>query len=274
MYQTALTSKRADRVVWRYLKKNHRLKPSQLPAVLTDRAVARSRKGVMGQIIVRRYSGVIKNRTVQMLKDFMERTGESREAMATTMKASKTVPKGVVRLADMLLDPRNSRTSIARLVAESGADVADMIEHYSRGAAHLRKWEAIAMAANHLPHAMRELIRLAMPRKLLCRTCLGSGKVRKQSNYKTPTEPCQTCKETGWEGEMPKDAQFSMDKILQISGLIQANEGLHIQQSMQVGVKVEGRLMERIVGLSDPHDVIEALPSEAPRSVLTEGDRS
>lgn len=251
-------SRLADKVVWKYLRRTKRLRQTQMPAVLADSPILRSRKGVLGQITVKRFSGVAHNQARKTLEGFVERTGEDREGISGMLKCSPRAPKGIQRLAEALVDPRNSRKSIAYLVAETQADVADVIEHYAKGAVHLRKWEAVAAAALQLPAVMRDLIRYAVPRRTLCRTCLGAGQVPGQRNHKKAKEPCQTCSSSGWEGIIDKESQYAIDKVLQIAQVIEEKGSIQVQQNMQVNANLDGRLMERIVGMSDDSDVVDA----------------
>ncbi len=235
--------------------------------ILSNRVTHKSRQGELGRVIVRRFSGVDQNKAHQALVKFQQNTEESHEGIASTLMASKTLPKGMRRVAEALLDPKNKRKSLSFLVAENGADAADVIEHYAKGAVQLNRYEVLAMAAKEMPRVIRDLIRYTIPKKTLCKTCLGHKEITVQGKHgKRLPEKCLTCQGTGWEGDLGKGNEFAIEKVAAIAGFLQdsAKNSVNVQvQQNNVTQVTQGRLMERILGLSEAEDdVIDVTPVE------------
>ena len=259
---------RVQRYLWRTIKCSKPGVARHLPPEMRNATVFRSKKGPMGQVVVRRWTGVDTNYASRALRTFVKNVGDSNEAIAHTMASNPTVTKEIRRLSDALLDPKNSKKSLAWVVAETGTDAAAVVEHYAKGAVHLKKWECVAMAAQDMPRMVREMIRFSLPKKGLCRTCLGARKIVVRNGRKPATEEvCLTCGGEGWTGELSKEALFAMDKLTEISQLIEKKGPLvAVQQNTTMVSGGNGsRLMEKIVGLSDEQDIVDGEVVELPQ---------
>ena len=246
------SSHQVNRYLWQTIRGSRRER--WLPKELKNEVVHRSRKGPMGVVIVRRWSGVDQNYTARALRTFAKNVGDSNEGIAHMLNASPTITKEMRRLADALLDPKNAKRSLAWVVAETGSDAAAVVEHYAKGSVHMKKWESVALAAQDMPRMVREMIRFALPKKGLCRTCLGARKITVRQGRKPATEEvCLTCNGEGWVGELTKEAQFAMERLQEIAQLVEKTPLVAVQQTNNTVNVDAGRLMERIVGLSDDH---------------------
>src|SRR5438874_1189210 len=97
----------SDRIVAQYVNRRTGGDPSKIPDVLTNKIIHKSRAGEIGQIVVRKYTGTVENKASIALQKFVANIDSSHGEIAETMMASKTLPKGMRRVAEALLDPKN-----------------------------------------------------------------------------------------------------------------------------------------------------------------------
>jgi Zn finger protein HypA/HybF involved in hydrogenase expression len=233
----------------------------------------------MGRIEVRRMTGLNTSPAAAIVKRFESLLGDgNREELAEKLEAlpAEKLTKEELVFVE-LVKTGSRRKSLARLMAEAGVKPSNVLKHYAEGALALGKIEAAIEVSRNQPKLVKDLLRNALDKELVCQVCVGTGTVKQKTTSKEESVECPGCKGDGFRIRSSKHKTYAMDRVLELGKLKEKGApGVQVSQTTQVGVNV-GRtdgFMERMLKTSDEvlygrkNDVIEA---EA--RVLEEADK-
>jgi hypothetical protein len=244
--------------------------------------IATSRKGPLGQIVVRR-KGLAPSRAATVVKKFVDNIGgkedlaEKLEAVGEELNATQK------KLLDLLHDPLRTRHSLSRLIAESGTEPVSIMKLYARGAIELGRVEAAIEAHKGLPALIRNLYKHAFEGLGICDVCAGIGKTKVQAGQGSKEGPiCWKCQGSGKMETTSPHKEFAVQKLLEVTKSV-GKDGTNINIQTNVGVKIGGEgILEKVIKASDEvlwgkSDVVDAevknISSEGGGSVPSQ-DRS
>lgn len=240
----------------------------QLPEFLQDKVVKKSRKGKVGQIVVRQLSGVQKNPAAQLARKLENEIAPSRDDLVEKLEASPTAGKQIKEVAALLLSRPDF--SLARAIAECKADVAGVLDHYAKGALALKKMETVLQLYQEMPHLMRDIMRHAIDKEVDCEICLGVGKVPFKGGGKSLTSKCPRCGGTGRCWQSSEHKEFAVNKVLQLSEMAPGGRGPLVEVKQAVQVNQGGAGSDVLAKLSKAAD--EILYGTASQRQLSSGD--
>lgn len=226
---------------------------ADLPDQLKDKVIKRGKKGPVGQIVVRRISGVENNAAARTARQFEENVG-GKEDIAEKLEAVKAgLNKEQLFLLELLKIP-GSKKKLPRLLAESGAEMTGVMGAYTRGALLIGQTEAIIEAAKNLPRVMKDLAVHALDGQGACSICAGSGQVAPKAGGKQETKPCPLCHGSGTSLQSSKHKEFAITKIMEVGKLIERGPMVQVNQQTAVvnnnGVGI-GATMEKVAMMAD-----------------------
>jgi len=215
--------------------RNNGVKAEELPEMLRDDVVKRSRKGKAGQIVVRRLSGVQKSTASSLARKLENELSDGREDIIEKLEASGTANRAVKEVAAILV--ANPNFSLARAVAEAGADVVGVLDTYAKGALALKKMETVLGLYKQMPNLMRDIMRHAMDEESQCEICFGVGRVSGRAGGKTLNAVCPRCHGTGKTRVSSDHKEFAVQKVLEMSEMLPKKGGgpiVNVNQAVQV----------------------------------------
>lgn len=204
-----------------------------LPPQLQDTVTKRSRKGKAGQIVVRALSGVQKNAASQLARRLENELSGGKEDVVEKLQASGNTSQALARVVETL--QVRPDFSLARAIAEAGADVAVVLDSYAKGALALKKLETVLELYKQMPHLMKDLMRHAVDRKSTCDVCLGLKVVQSRANGTQLSRACPRCGGEGETFESSEHKEFAANKLLEISEMLPKKGG---GMAVNVGVQV------------------------------------
>jgi hypothetical protein len=189
-----------------------------------------------------------------MLK-LQNKIGEGfRDEIAEKLEAIEpSLNKETKNLLALLKSPGTRNKSLARLVAESGADPAQVIRKYADGAIELGKLEVAIEAHQNMPLVVRDLVRHSLDQQGICRVCGGLGTLEPRVK-REGAEPmkCSTCSGTGVNLEPSAHKQFAVEKLMEITDLVRSKAP---QQVVNVGIQTnvgkDHSFMEKITKIGE-----------------------
>jgi hypothetical protein len=225
--------------------------PQRMPAFARDGIVAKSKKDALGQLAVRNISGMVTNTTQRVVKRFEESIA-SRDALIERLEAAEEALRPPEKqLLSGLRD--NPKKSLARLIAETGCSAIRIMKMYVEGTRVLGENDALVLVAQEQPNLVKDLVRNALDRNVVCMTCVGSGKVKARKNEVEERQICPQCGGKGTQFESSAHKEFAMTKLIEMTRLAPREKGPMVQVQQNVGVNVAGggAFMERILKTSD-----------------------
>jgi hypothetical protein len=227
------------------------LTDSLLPVPLRDTEIARSRKGKLGAIKVREYSGVVTNGASRLVRKFESDLTTGRDDILEKLEANTENPQSIVRLIEIMKE--RPKVSFARAIAEAKADAAVALDAYAKGAIALQKVETLINLYKEMPALFRDLMRHAIDREETCEICLGVGQVQPRAGANKLSKPCPRCSGSGRVVTSSKHKEFAMQKALEMSQLLPEKKPLVqvSQQQMNMTVSAEGGLLEKMSKVAD-----------------------
>lgn len=223
-----------------------------LPESLKDSVIKKTRKTELGQIVVRRISGVENNKGAQIVRQFEENTGGRGEIIEKMEAVIESLPKNQLLLLDAL--KADNKRKLARLLAETGVTLPSLMKSYTQGALLLGQTLAIQEAARNLPRILKDLASHALDGTGVCSICVGSGKVPARKGEREETRKCPLCRGNGTTTTISKHKEFAVQKILEVAKMTEKATGPTVNVNQQVGVKVSGGgggTMEKISMMAD-----------------------
>lgn len=224
---------------------------SMLPVPLRDTEVARSRKGKLGTIKVREYSGVTANAASRLVRKFEYELTEGKDDILEKLEAAPDSPPSIARLVAMMKE--RPKMSFARAIAEAKVDAAIALDSYAKGAIALKKIETLLALYKEMPALFRDLLRHAIDREETCELCLGIGQVQPRAGSNKLNKPCPRCSGSGHVVTSSKHKEFAMQKALEMSQLLPEKKPLVAvsQQQLNMTVSAEGGLLEKMSKFAD-----------------------
>lgn len=239
----------------------------ELPDQLKDSITKRGKRGPVGQIVVRRVSGVVDNAAARTAKQFEDNIG-GKEELADKLEAVKgSLSKEQLALLDMIRGDTTNRR-LPRFLAETGAELTGVMTAYARGALLVGQTEAIVEAARNLPRVMKDLALHALDGKKACYVCSGTGAVAPKKGALKETKVCPLCRGEKEMVQSSKHKEFAVTKILEVGKMIE--RGPMVQVNQQTAVRVDatggstGMAMEKIALMADKilHDRVDVVEAE------------
>lgn len=224
-----------------------------LPDALKDKVIKRGKRGPVGQIVVKRVSGVVDNAASRTARTFEENVGGLGE-IADKLEAIKpSLNKEQLVLLDLIrADP--GKRKLARLLADSGAELTGIMSSFARGALILGQTEAIIEAARNLPRVMKDLALHALDGKKTCYVCCGSGTVAPKKGATRETKVCPLCRGEKEMIQSSKHKEFAVTKILEVGKMIEKGPMVQVNQQTAVVNNNSGGAgiaMEKIAMMAD-----------------------
>lgn len=254
------------------------VREAQLPKKLRNTVVAKSRKCAVGTIRVRRYTGVEKNAASKILKKFEANAG-GKDQILEVLESTEARDHPWIKKLLLASRDKVKNTSLSRLIAETGIPISTVVTEYTRGVVFLNQQEAITAAAEGMPHAVRELLRMASPNMDLCKTCLGVGKIPTRPDHTTLTMECLACHGLGRVLTAGEKAEFAIRELKELSGMkaqgtpqVQINSVKNTQNNVLLNGAGESlattllQMNERLLhgqGVSGPPQIEEETPIDA-----------
>lgn len=188
--------------------------------------------------MVRNLSGVQNSSAAQLARKLENEISPDREDLLEKLEASGTTNQAIRKVAG-LLELRKD-FSLARCVAEAGADVAGVLDAYTKGALALRKTETVLEIYRQMPHLVRDLARHAIDQEQDCEVCLGVGKVTAVAKGTSLTKSCPRCKGSGKTLSTSEHKAMAVKELLEISEIKPKKTGLALNVNQGVQVNVPG----------------------------------
>lgn len=224
---------------------------SDLPVQLSDHVTKRSRKGKAGQIVVRALSGVQKSSAANLARKLENELSGGREDIIEKIEASGTQNQSIRKVAGIL--EAHPNLSLARAIAEAGADVALVLDTFAKGALALKKMETVLAVYREMPHLMRDLARHAIDQEEDCEVCLAAGKVQAVAKGTHLLKTCPRCKGSGKKLVASPHKAMAVKELLDISEMKPKKSGLalNVNQAVQVNAGGGGDLLARMSKAAD-----------------------
>lgn len=228
------------------------LPTKRIPKQFRDVIVAKSRKGPIGALAVRNHSGLVKNHAYKSVKKFEENVGGRDEVVEKLEAIEPTLPQ---HLKDLLFVLKaNPKKTLAMAMVDVKSEPVALMKYFARACVELAQVQVAIEAHKNLPGVVKELYKHALEGvEGLCRTCGGTGKVKKR---RTSTEDELDCPLCGGKGVRIIDSphkEFAVEKLLEVTKLTEKS-GPSINLTTNVGVKVgEGgqAFFEKVVKAAD-----------------------
>lgn len=260
------TFSQEERVLWAIAHKAKKLGTiREVPSYLSGgRAVHRSKKGKMGAIVVNRDGRLRVNGALRFVRGFADGIGGNSQIIDALSALEEKISKGNAKVLAILKEAEEKREvkSLARAIAEAGAEPVSVVKAIIDGQMALGKMEAMAELALNQGAIMRDLLRHAMDQTDSCKGCLGYGFVPGQPQEKLvegapSNKPCPICEGSGKTLSSSKHKEWAMTKALEISELGPgAKKGVEVNVNTAIGVKVEGAASSRLAQLAKVSDEI------------------
>jgi hypothetical protein len=237
----------AEKGVYRALVKAG-VAPADIPEQFQDSVIAKTRKGKLGQIVLKRISGLQSGAALRVVQKFEENVGGKEDVAEKLAAISGELTKEQRRLLD-ILSAGSSKKSLARVLAEAGAEPIGVMHAYARGALELGKLAAAIQCHNNLPAVAEELVKMSLSKAGICHPCGGSGKLHAKSSDHQDTEPCTFCLGNGVTNES-KHKEFAISKLIDMEGLIKKEPAVQVAIGVKVG-NGEGSVFTRMMKATD-----------------------
>lgn len=161
-----------------------------------------------------------KNAASTILKKFEANAG-GKDRILEVLESTESRELPYIKKLLLASKDRVKTTSLARLIAETGIPISSVVTEYTRGVVFLNQQEAITQAAQGMPQAVRELLRMASPTTDLCKTCLGVGKMPARPDHVSLTMECVGCHGLGRVLTAGEKAEFAIRELKELSGMKQ-----------------------------------------------------
>ena len=209
-------------------------------------------------------SGVQKTGGANLARRLENDISPSREDLIEKLEASGNKTQSLSRVISILSN--QPQYSLARSIAEAGADVAQVLDNYAKGALALKKMETVLEIYKQMPHLMRDLARHAIDKEADCEICLGMGQVTAKANGTTLSRMCPRCGGSGRGFTSSEHKAFAVQKVLEMSEMLPKKAGIQVNQAVQVnqGGSPGGDLLSRLSKAAD--DILYGQASPSTRS--------
>lgn len=227
---------------------------SELPPDLQNKIVKTSKKDSLGQLKLRRFSGVERDKTAKVIRKFERELTGGKDDIIEKMEALEgkgELNKEQFAILEVLRKKHN--ISLERAIVEAGAKPLAVMDAYAKGCVALAKLEAITIAHQGMPAVVRDLCRHAVDGTDICNVCVGAGRVPRRPGADALTEVCPRCRGEKVIHKAPSEIkEFAVGKILEITKMVEKG-GPVVNVQTNVGVKVGGggTVLDRLSLLAD-----------------------
>lgn len=236
--------------MWWHLVKVKGMRELDLPKEYRNTVIARTKRGPLGRLVVKRLTGIQRTGPFNAIKQFEENVTGGKEDIAEKLEAVREqLPKEQLELLKMLKE--RPKQSLARIMAEAGVEPTQTMDLYARGAIVLGKVQAAIIAHNNLPGVVKDLVRHAIDDQTICDVCVGSGMTHHRAGGNKDTVKCPQCKGSGKRWEVSKHKEFAVQKILEVTKVVGSKDGINVNVQTNVMVGAKGSFMERMIKTSD-----------------------
>jgi hypothetical protein len=240
--------------VRRNLRKKYKdagLEDKELPELLQDKELLRSRKGKLGAISIREFSGVQQNKASKLTRKLENQLTDGREDIMEKYEALVEKPPTVRKLLEVMREKPN--ISFTRAIAEAKVDPALALDFYAKGAMALQKTETLLELYKGMPAIFRDLMRHAIDKDVTCDVCMGVGRVQPRAGSNTLSLPCPRCGGNKTLQTSSKHKEFAMTKVLEMSQMMPPKTPLVAvnQNQLNVTAVTEGGLLEKMSKMAD-----------------------
>lgn len=221
-----------------------------LPDQLKDKLVAKSRKGKIGAIIVREFSGVQSNGASKLVRRMEHELTQGHDDIIETFEAIPDLPKTMQHVLEIM--KAKPQISFARAIAEAKADPAVALDTYGKGVMALNKMGVLINLYRSMPAIFRDIMRHAIDKEEVCDVCLGQKKVQPRQGVNVLSVDCPRCKGSGLVLTSSEHKEFAMQKALEMSEMLPKKGPLVAVQQNQVNVNSsDGGLLEKMSKAAD-----------------------
>src|SRR5258706_6969840 len=240
------------RIIWKSLR-SIGVKERSIPAAISNKVVRTSRKGEIGQIKIRRHSGVESNGASRTLQKFEREKTQGRDDIIEKFQAAHSqglLTKEQERILDwMVKKPNNGLPSI---VAAAKADPVAVLDAYVKGCALLGKMETLIEMHQGLPAIARKLVKGVLDGTDICPMCAGAGMTAAHpTNGVKLTKVCIKCDGSGRLLLSEKHKEFAIQKVLEVTKMVEREPLVQVsQQNLQIS-GASGGFMEQMARMSD-----------------------
>jgi len=213
---------------------------------------------------------VQKSSASQLARRLEHELSGGREDIVEKLDASGTSNQAIQKVSALL--ETNPRFSLARAIAEAGADVAGVLDSYAKGAKALSQMSVVLNLYKEMPHLMRDLLRHAIDQEVSCGVCLGAGNVPARAGAKKLSQTCPRCKGSGEARESSEHKAMAVQKILEMSEMLPKRSGgptVNVNQAVQVNAGSNSDLLARMSKAAD--EVLYSRPV-SPASVVVDAE--
>lgn len=227
---------------------------SELPPDMQNSIIKKSRKDALGQLELRKFSGVVRGKTAKVIRKFEKDLTGGKDDIVEKMEALEgrgELNKEQFAILDTLR--RKPNITLERAIVEAGARPLAVMDAYAKGCVVLSKMEALIVAHQGLPSVVRDLFRHAIDGTSICDVCVGAGKVPGRAGAVSLTQDCPRCGGDGVVFVSPSELkEFAVQKILEVTKMTEKN-GPSVSVTTNVGVKVGGggTVLDRLSVLAD-----------------------
>jgi hypothetical protein len=243
-----------DKLLWKQLALRN-LQRRHIPPFLRNEVLYQTKKDpLFGRIQVKRMTGLTGGPATAIVRKF-EGILEGREDLEEKLLAVEDkLGDDEKRLLELLKGKKNK--SLATLFAEASVKPSKVLKLYAEGALALGKVQAAIQVSKEQPQVVKDLMRHALDQEKVCKTCVGTGKVKEKTTSTKETQECPSCHGSGYRLASSKHKQFAMGKVLELGKLIDSpakGASVNVSQNVGVGIKVSGGggFMEKILRTSD-----------------------
>lgn len=224
----------------------------ELPESLQNKIILRSPKGPLGQIKVRRQTGLENNTALRLVKKFEENIGGQDELVEKLEAVREELPQNQLALLEALKEPSNKK-SLARLMVDHRVEPTQVMNQFAKGCMVLGKVGAAIEAHRNLPAVVKALVRDALEDvKEVCSVCVGTGSTSPRKGAVKETSLCPGCEGTGKSARASDLKQFAIGKLLEVTELVKkGGQTINVGQSVVVKNGGGGGFMERMMQTSD-----------------------
>lgn len=258
------------RLLWRGLKAIG-MSEHGMPAAIKNKVVRTSKRGEIGQIKVKRHSGVVENGASKTLKKFEKEKTQGRGDIIEKFQAAHSqglLTKDQERLLDLLVKKPN--VGLPSLVAAAKVDPVAVLDGFVKGCALLGKMETLIELHQGLPAIARKLVKGVIEGTDICPYCAGAGMLTPiPSRGRTLTEKCFKCEGMGKIVLSEKHKEFSIQKVLEVTKMIEKEPLVQVtQQNLNVS---GGGFMEQMAKMGD-HILYDRKPSQVVEAEVVKED--
>lgn len=226
----------------------------ELPADLRNSIVKKSKKDALGQLQLRKFTGVERTKTAKVIRKFERELTGGKDDIIEKLEAVEgegNLTKAQFAILEQLRHKPN--ITLERAIVEAGANPLAVMDGYARGCVVLSKMQALIVAHQGLPAVVRDLFRHAIDGTSICDVCVGAGKVTIRAGSTQLGPDCPRCRGIGTVYASPSELkEFAVQKILEVTKMTEkAGQNINIQTNVGVKVGTGGTVLDKLSVMAD-----------------------